>query len=160
MQQGALITFGIHTRSVPSYFEGIVNIFGARFPLERLVIIAVAVVLVTGLLLLRHTKVGLAMRAVAQDSDAAVIAPVFTVHAYMADGFLIKAFMVIILGGMGSINGAIIAGILVGSIDSFGNFFFGHFAQIILLVLVMAVIVFRPTGLFSGIVFEVFTRDE
>lgn len=188
MQQGALITFGIHTRSVPTYFEGMVNILGARFPLERIVIIVTALVLVTGLLLLlRYTKTGLAMRAVAQDSDAAavsgvniprtatiamflgcamaaaaaaVIAPVFTVHAYMADGLLIKAFMVIILGGMGSINGAIWAGILVGFIDSFGNFYFGHFAQIILLVLVMAVIVFKPTGLFSGIVFEVFTRDE
>ena len=128
MQQGALITFGIHTRSVPTYFEGIVNIFGARFPLERLVIIAVAVVLVTGLLLLlRHTKVGLAMRAVAQDSDAAavsgvniprtatvamflgcamaaaaavVIAPVFTVHAYMADGFLIRSPHVIAKRGI------------------------------------------------------------
>lgn len=188
MQQGAFVTFGIHTKSVPTYFEGLVDILGARFPLERLMIIVVAVVLTTGLLLLlRYTRTGLAMRAVAQDSDAAavsgvniprtatiamfigcgmaaaaaaVIAPVFTVHAYMAEGYLIKAFMVIILGGMGSITGAIWAGILVGFIDAFGNVFFGYFTQIILLALVIGVIVFKPTGLFSGIVFDVFTREE
>ncbi|MCY4590224.1 MAG: branched-chain amino acid ABC transporter permease [Alphaproteobacteria bacterium] len=188
MQQGAFVTFGIHTKSVPTYFEGLVDIFGARFPLERLMIIVVAVLLTTGLLLLlRYTRTGLAMRAVAQDSDAAavsgvniprtatiamfigcgmaaaaaaVIAPVFTVHAYMAEGYLIKAFMVIILGGMGSITGAIWAGILVGFIDAFGNVFFGYFTQIILLALVVGVIVFKPTGLFSGIVFDVFTREE
>ena len=188
MQQGAFVTFGIHTKSVPTYFEGLVDIFGARFPLERLMIIVVAVALTTGLLLLlRYTKSGLAMRAVAQDSDAAAvsgvniprtatiamfvgcgmaaaaaaaIAPVFIVHAYMAEGYLIKAFMVIILGGMGNIPGAIWAGLLVGFIDAFGNFFFGYFTQIILLVLVIAVIIVRPTGLFSGIVFDVFTRDE
>ena len=188
MQQGAFVVFGIHTKSVPTYFEGLIEIFGARFPLERLMIIIVAVVLTTGLLLLlRYTRAGLAMRAVAQDSDAAavsgvsiprtatiamfvgcgmaasaaaVIAPVFTVHAYMAEGYLIKAFMVIILGGMGSITGAIWAGILVGFIDAFGNVFFGYFTQIILLVLVIGVIIVKPTGLFSGIVFDVFTREE
>ena len=188
MQQGAFVTFGIHTKSLPTYFEGMANIFGARFPYERLMIIVIAVVLTTGLLLLlRYTKAGLAMRAVAQDSGAAAvsgvsiprtatiamfigcgmaaaaavtIAPVFTVHAYMAEGYLIKAFMVIILGGMGSITGAIWAGILVGFIDAFGNVFFGYFTQIILLLLVIGVIVVKPTGLFSGVVFEIFTRDE
>ena len=61
---------------------------------------------------------------------------------------------------MGSITGAIWAGMLVGFIDAFGNVFFGYFTQIILLVLVIGVIVFKPTGLFSGVVFEIFTRDE
>lgn len=188
LQQGAFVTFGIHTKSVPTYFEGLVEIFGARFPVERLMIIVVAVIFTVGLLLLlRYTKAGLAMRAVAQDSDAAavsgvsiprtatiamflgcamaaaaaaIIAPVFTVHAYMAEGYLIKAFMVIILGGMGSITGAIWAGILVGFVDAFGNVFFGYFTQIVLLVFVIGVIVFKPTGLFGGIVFEIFTRDD
>ena len=188
MQQGAFVTFGIHTKSVPTYFEGMISIFGARFPVERAMIVVVAVVMVVGLLLLlRYTRAGLAMRAVSQDSDAAAvsgvsipktatiamflgtamaaaaavaIAPVFTVHAYMAEGYLIKAFMVIILGGMGSITGAIWAGILVGFVDAFGNVFFGYFTQIILLMMVIGVIIFKPTGLFSGIVFDVFTREE
>jgi len=188
LQQGAFVTFGIHTKSVPSYFEGLITVFGARFPLERLMIIVVAVVFTTGLLLLlRYTKAGLAMRAVAQDSDAAsvsgvsiprtattamfigcamaaaaagIIAPVFTVHAYMAEGYLIKAFMVIILGGMGSITGAIWAGILVGFFDAFGSVFFGYFTQIFLLIFVIVVIIFKPTGLFGGVVFDIFTRDE
>jgi branched-chain amino acid transport system permease protein len=166
----------------------LITVFGARFPLERLMIIVVAVVFTTGLLLLlRYTKAGLAMRAVAQDSDAAsvsgvsiprtattamfigcamaaaaagIIAPVFTVHAYMAEGYLIKAFMVIILGGMGSITGAIWAGILVGFFDAFGSVFFGYFTQIFLLIFVIVVIIFKPTGLFGGVVFDIFTRDE
>jgi branched-chain amino acid transport system permease protein len=169
LQQGAFVTFGIHTKSVPSYFEGLITVFGARFPLERLMIIVVAVVFTTGLLLLlRYTKAGLAMRAVAQDSDAAsvsgvsiprtattamfigcamaaaaagIIAPVFTVHAYMAEGYLIKAFM-------------------VGFFDAFGSVFFGYFTQIFLLIFVIVVIIFKPTGLFGGVVFDIFTRDE
>jgi branched-chain amino acid transport system permease protein len=188
LQQGAFIAFGINTKSVPTYFAGVLTIFGARFPLERLMIIVVAVVFTSALLLfLRYTKTGLAMRAVAQDSDAAavsgvsiprvatiamflgcamaaaaagIIAPVFTVHAYMAEGYLIKAFMVIILGGMGSISGAIWAGILVGFFDAFGNVFFGYFTQIFLLVFVIGVIIFKPTGLFGGVVFEIFAREE
>ena len=188
MQQGAFVVFGIHTKSIPTYFEGVVNIFGARFPVERLVIVAVAVILTAGLLfLLKYTKTGLAMRAVAQDSDAAtvlgvsiprissiamfigcamaaaagaVIAPVFTVQAFMSEGYMVKAFMVIILGGMGSVGGAIMAGILVGFIDAFGNVFFGYFNQIILLVMVIVVLIIRPTGLFGGIVFEVFSKDD
>ena len=188
LQQGAFVTFGIHTKSIPTYFEGVINVFGARFPVERLMIVVVAVVLTSGLLfLLKYTKTGLAMRAVAQDSDAAtvsgvsiprianiamfigcgmaaaagaVIAPVFTVHAFMSEGYMIKAFMVIILGGMGSIGGAILAGILVGFMDAFGNVFFGYFNQIILLIMVIVVIIFKPTGLFGGIVFEVFSKED
>lgn len=188
LQQGFYIAFGIHTKSVPTYFEGMVSFLGIRFPLERVMIIVVAAVLVTALLLLlRYTRIGLAMRAVAQDSDAAavqgvniprtatiamligcgmaaaaggIITPVFNVHAYMADGLLIKAFMVIILGGMGSVTGAIWAGLMVGFIDAFGTAFIGHYTQILLLVIVMTVIVFKPTGLFGGIVFEVFTKEE
>ena len=91
---------------------------------------------------------------------AALIAPVFTVHAYMAEGYLIKAFMVIILGGMGNVHGAIWAGLLGGCVDAFGNVFFGYYTQIILLVLVIVVIIFKPTGLFGGIVFDIFTKEE
>lgn len=49
---------------------------------------------------------------------------------------------------------------MVGFIDAFGTAFIGHYTQILLLVIVMSVIVFKPTGLFGGIVFEVFTKEE
>jgi len=183
LQQGALIVFGIESKYMHSVFRGVLTLLGARFSLERLMVIVFALVLVGGLLIfLKTAKIGMAMRAVAQDTDAAVlqgvsisrtarvamfigcgmaaaagmmIAPVFNVDAYMGEFLLTKAFMIIIIGGMGSLPGAIMAGIFVGFIDSVGQTLIGYHSQILLFILVIVVLIVRPTGLFSGIVYKI-----
>ena len=183
LQNGSLIAFGITEKSIDSIFPGVISIFGLRFSFERLMVIVISAGLISSLMIfLKTTKTGQAMRAVAQDYDAAalqgvkckqiamlamfigcglaataggIIAPVFVIHAYMGEPLLMKAFLIIILGGMGSLPGAIMAGLLVGFMESFGMTYLGYYAQILLFVFVILVLMIKPTGLFSGIVFKI-----
>jgi branched-chain amino acid transport system permease protein len=183
IQQGALVAFGIESKYMDSIFRGTITFLGARFSVERLMVVVIASVLVLGLLIfLKTTKIGMAMRAAAQDTDAAIlqgvsiskaaqlamfigcgmaaaagmiIAPIFRADAYMGELLLTKAFMIIIIGGMGSLPGAIMGGLLVGFIDSVGQTLIGYPSQILLFILVIVVLLVKPTGLFSGIVFTI-----
>ena len=183
MQNGALIVFGITEKSVESVFTGVINLFGMRFSLERFMIIVVAYVIIASLIVfLSKTKRGQAMRAVAQDYDAArllgintkriamlgmfigvglsaaagaMIAPVFAVNAYMGEYLMVKAFLVIVVGGLGSVPGALYAALLIGLFESFGLTYFGHITNVYLFVFVILVLLVKPTGLFSGTVFQI-----
>ena len=183
MQNGALLVFGITEKSVDSAFSGVINFFGLRFSLERFMIIVFAYLIIVGLMVfLKTSKRGQAMRAVAQDYDAArllginpkriamlgmfigvglsavagtIIAPVFAVTAYMGESLMIKAFLVIVIGGLGSVPGAIYAALLIGLFESFGLTYFGHITNVFLFVVVILVMLVRPTGLFSGTIFQI-----
>ncbi len=183
LQNGSLVLFGITEKSIDSIFPGVISMLGLRFSLERLMVIVISTVLVISLMVfLKKTKTGQAMRAMAQDYDATalqgvkcsriamlamfigcgfaavaggIIAPVFAIHAYMGETLLTKAFLIIILGGMGSLPGAILAAVLVGFMESFGMTYLGYYSQILIFVLVILVLVKKPTGLFSGIVFKI-----
>ena len=183
MQNGALITFGIVQKSVDSVFTGVINIFGVRFSFERLMIIVFAYVIIFSLLLfLKYSKRGQAMRAVAQDYDAAqllgintkriamlgmfigvglsgvagaIIAPVFSMDAYMGEFLMLKAFLVMVVGGLGSVPGVIYAALIFGMFESFGLMYIGHMANVYLFILVVLILAIKPTGLFSGTVFQI-----
>ena len=183
MQNGALIVFGITEKSVESVFTGVINLFGMRFSLERFMIIVVAYVIIASLIVfLSKTKRGQAMRAVAQDYDAArllginpkriamlgmfigvglsaaagaMIAPVFAINAYMGEFLMVKAFLVIVVGGLGSVPGALYAALLIGLCESCGLTYFGHITNVYLFVFVVLVLMVRPTGLFSGTIFQI-----
>ena len=146
-------------------------------------IIVVAYVIIAALIVfLRTSKRGQAMRAVAQDYDAArllgintrriamlgmfigvglsgaagaMIAPVFSVNAYMGEFLMIKAFLVIVIGGLGSVPGALYAALLIGMFESFGLIYIGHLTNVFLFVLVVLLLLVRPTGLFSGTIFQI-----
>ena len=141
MQNGALLVFGLYEKNVDSVFSGTINIFGLRYSLERFMLIVFAYLIIAGLMVFLNTsKRGQAMRAVAQDYDAArllgintrriamlgmfigvglaavagaIIAPVYSVSAYMGEFLMIKAFLVIVIGGLGSVPGALIGAFLM-----------------------------------------------
>ena len=72
MQNGALLVFGIREKSIDSVYSGVINIFGMRFSFERFMIIVFAYLIIVALMVfLKTSKRGQAMRAVAQDYDAA-----------------------------------------------------------------------------------------
>ena len=115
------------------------------------------------------------MRAVAQDREAALIqgidvekifplafgisvalaavagammAPVFSVSPFVGVTPMLKAFIVVILGGLGSIPGAVLGGLLLGMIESFGATLLGAMvADMLQLALVIAILLVRPSGL-------------
>lgn len=162
---------------VPDALQGAVNIGVGWFPLYRLFLIGVTVVLVTGLwLFLEKTSYGLIIRAGARDPEimrvlgvdisrvwlvvfglgaglagfAGVLsAPMTSVIPDMGTSVLVEAFVVTVVGGMGSLLGAVVAGLMVGIIISMTSLFYPELADLAMFILMAAVLLVRPQGLFG-----------
>jgi branched-chain amino acid transport system permease protein len=78
-----------------------------------------------------------------------VVAPISTVFPGMDNQMLILSFVVVVLGGIGSVAGAAIGALLIGITDSFGKVFFPNFSSITVYLLMAAVLLWRPSGLFG-----------
>jgi branched-chain amino acid transport system permease protein len=90
---------------------------------------------------------GSALAAVA----AALIAPIFLVYNTMGDAVILKAFVIIILGGMGSIPGAIIGGYIIGLVESLGGAYLStDYNEIVAFAILIGVLAVKPTGLFGA----------
>ncbi len=179
LQSGVQLTFGVLDKSVPSAFSGIVRIGPVIISVERLVVVLVAVGLIAVLYaFLQWTRMGRAMRAVAQDPDGAalqgvniesismvafaigcalagaaggLLAPIFAVSPTMGALPVIKAFIMIIVGGMGSLPGAILGGLLLGTVEGIGSTFFSSAAvEVLGFLMVIAVLLARPRGLLGA----------
>jgi len=154
------------------------GIEGVTVPNQRLVVVAVAGALLMAFwFFLRRTKVGWALRACTQDPEAAalqgisidkfsliamvisaamagaagaVMAPLVVVDPYMGHNVLITAIIVMIVGGMGSLEGALIAAVAYSFFHTFVTTFAdGVLATIFGLLLMMVVLIVRPTGIFG-----------
>lgn len=176
LQNIAMNSFGIVDKPIPSPFPGIINILSAPFPKERLVIIFISIGLLVGLqIFMQRVKIGQAMRAVAQNSEAsilcginintisiitlalgsslagvsgALLGPVFIINPFIGSSIILKAFIIIIVGGMGSIQGSILAGFILGFLESFGGFLFGSvIVSIIFFGLLIIILLIKPSGL-------------
>jgi branched-chain amino acid transport system permease protein len=177
LQNGALLVFGAQPQSLKTDLASIPVQFGSVFlTAQRLLIVVVAVAIVTALILvLRFTWTGRALRAMAQHPVVAHISGVnvrkiavitFAIAAAMAgvagalmsSVFLVqptsgamlvmKAFTVVILGGMGSVGGAVIAGVGLGVIEAMVSGYIGNeLRDMIGFFLVIAMLLIRPQGL-------------
>ncbi|BBK43306.1 branched-chain amino acid ABC transporter permease [Allostella vacuolata] len=172
----AVIIWDPHERSVPAALAGIVEVGGIIVPTDKLVIVGVAAVALAAFYLFtKFSKYGLAMRAAAQDVEIAAAQGIDTTRIYqlafviaifmaaLAGGFyaqtyalsplmgerpLMMAFIVVILGGMGSIPGVALGGIILGFAESFlGTFYGGSVAVFASFGAVILLLIFRPWGL-------------
>lgn len=180
--QGLMVTvFGGYPRAVQPLVAGTLSVLGRAVDLQKLLICGVALVATVVLLVaVSHSRLGAALRAVALDREAAMlqgipyrrialygfligsalaalagglIAPVTVVLPSMGAEFLIKSFMIVIIGGLGSISGAIIASFLIATVESFSAYFFDlPTATICMFVVVIATLLFRPQGLLGRVV--------
>jgi branched-chain amino acid transport system permease protein len=180
LQTAAVLGFGVRMEHVPSATQSkFVLIPGVILTVQRLIVIIAAVVLLGALwAFLRKSKFGWALRACAQDPEAAALqgismvstarlamfigaalagvagaltAPLVSPTPFMGHGVIITAFIIIIVGGVGSLEGAVIAAILYAFVHTFVTTFFdGVIASIVGLVLMLMVLVVRPTGLFGA----------
>jgi branched-chain amino acid transport system permease protein len=178
-ENAATLLWGNTTRQIPSPLQGLqLSIGQIAFSYDRLSsILIVVVILVALFLLLKKTKMGLAMRATSQKSNASMLMGVniekvyvftFALGAALAGaagalyGILfnfsptigalptIKAFAIIIIGGLGSIPGAVIGGLLYGIAENTAVYFLGGVWQdAIAFALLIIVLVIRPTGIFG-----------
>ena len=166
-----------HTLAVP-YKGGVIALGGAVISLEQVAVIAATALLCGGLyLMFRYSKLGLAMQAASQNQLAAyymgipvrringlvwglsaavaalaglLLAPITFVHANM--GFIgLKAFPAAVVGGFGSLPGAIVGGLVIGLVEAFAGFYLPEgFKDIAAYVVVLVMLVLKPNGLFGG----------
>lgn len=176
LQSLALIFFGPAEQSVPRPFSGTWTLMRATVPWDRTVVAIAALVILGGFYaLLKFTRVGLAMQAVAQDRETAslmgieegkiyaiafgtscfmaglagaLMAPVFNVGPYMGELAVMKAFVIVILGGLGSVPGAVIGGLLIGLSESVLSTLFNPTTALIAsFAIVLVIVIIKPTGL-------------
>ncbi|MCA3600336.1 MAG: branched-chain amino acid ABC transporter permease, partial [Methylobacterium sp.] len=76
-----------------------------------------------------------------------LVSPISTVFPGMGDGMLILSFVVVVLGGIGSVAGAAIGALMIGLTDTFGKVFFPQFSSILIYVLMAGILLWRPNGL-------------
>jgi len=173
------IIFGIEglQSSTPSALQGSVNIGIGYFPIYRLFLIAAAAVIITALwLFIEKSRYGLIIRAGARDPEIVRIlgidvakvwllvfglgtaiaglsgvlaAPIRAVTPEMGIPVLVESFVVTVVGGMGSIGGAVIAGLLVGVVYSLTALYAPALAELSIFALMALVLCVRPQGLFG-----------
>lgn len=178
-QNLALIIFGAVQRGIPNLVAGQSTIGGVVFIFDHLVILAIAL-LTVGILwyFIKNTHLGKAIRATSQHSEAAQtlginvtrmysvsfgigaalagIAGALLITLYPANpnagmGPVLKSFVVVILGGLGNIKGAVAAGIFIGLLEAYAIFFIsGGWQNVIVFSIVIAVLAFKPEGLFAA----------
>ncbi|GAB2801803.1 branched-chain amino acid ABC transporter permease [Halomonas shantousis] len=172
------LIWGSDFRRMQSPFTGIMNFDGLIIPEQRLLIVIGAFTLMILLhLFLKKTMIGSTIIAMAQSREGAFLvgidanrvamltfaisgmlaafaatlyAPINLVYPAMGHLVIMKAFVIIILGGMGSIPGAIVGGMIIGFAESFGGFYIStDYKDIIAFALLVVILSIRPTGLFT-----------
>lgn len=170
--------FGPEPQAIPAMLPGVVKLGGVFMAKQRLLAAGVCIVLAITLYLFLHfTKPGKAMRAVEQDREAALLmginpesvyvtafiisaalaavggamlGSVFGVDPEMGSEPLLKSFIIVQIGGMGSIAGTVLAGLFIGVADSVtGTLLGGELAFIIDFAILMLILIVRPRGLFG-----------
>jgi branched-chain amino acid transport system permease protein len=176
----ALLFFKSDTRTIETaYTLTTVTLGPAMIALPKLVAFVGALV-VSALLvwMMRSTDLGTAIRAVAKEKQGACLMgidvdhvyamcfglglaclgaaacfllPAYYVNPMVGSGFVLVAFTIVVLGGMGSFEGAFVGGLLIGVVESLGGLYLGEsLGQVGIFVIFIAVLLFRPQGLFGA----------
>ena len=178
LQQGALSLYGPDARAVAAPFAWQIQLPWFGYSGYKLAVIAfAALVLAAVWLLLTRTRIGLLMRATQWDRETAtafgidtdrvyafvfglgaalaaiaavLIVPIQQAHYLMGGDPLLLSFIVVIIGGLGSLRGTVLAALFIGLSDGIISVFFSPtLAKILATLLVALVLVFRPQGLFG-----------
>ncbi|HYK98482.1 MAG TPA: branched-chain amino acid ABC transporter permease [Candidatus Acidoferrales bacterium] len=175
------LTFGreIHSIPLPAGLDRSTQILGSDYPVYRLFVIAFGVALAAALTLIhRRTRLGALIRAGVDDAQmldalgvdidrlfsrtfasgaalaglaGVIAAPVFGIFPGMDVDALIYSLIVVVVGGLGSLSGAIAGAGLVGPADTFGKVLFPQFALALIFAIMALVLLLRPTGLLGRV---------
>ncbi len=179
VQQVALMTYGPDARPVEAPFNYRFYLPWFGYSAYKLFVIGAAIVLLLGVwLVMTRTRLGMVLRATQLDSETAqafgipvgrvyalvfgvgaalaalaavLIVPIQQAHYLMGGDPLLLSFIVVIIGGLGSLGGTVVAAVLIGLSDGIISVFFSPtLAKILATLLVAFVLIFRPNGLFGG----------
>jgi branched-chain amino acid transport system permease protein len=179
----AIVVFGPFAKSPPSFWPGVLIAGPLILPYDRLIAALVAVVLLAGLSwFLARTSLGQALEAVSQSRESAAviginprrmytiafgigsalaggagaaIGPIFALSPSMGELPAVQAFIIIVLGGMGSVGGSVVGGVLLGLVQSLGVGFLPDpnralaYTQAFGALLLIITLLVSPTGLFG-----------
>ena len=172
-----LVGDDVHGVSAPQWLTGTVPLGDVMtYPTYRLFISAICIAVALGLyFVLAHTRLGMMIRAGASNREMVqamginikflyrvvfafgvalavlagmIAAPVSSVYPNMGGQVLIISFVVVVIGGIGSVRGALLASLLVGLVDTFGKVFFPEAAGVLVYLLMAIILLWKPEGLF------------
>jgi branched-chain amino acid transport system permease protein len=178
MEDAIKIVFGANPRSVEAPVSGATELFGLFFPNYRLFVMLLGgAIIVAVWLLVFRTSIGAIVRAAAHDKDMSaslgipvsrvysltfsfgvalagiagvLLAPIYSVFPTMGRDFVLIAFSVVIIGGMGSIKGAVLAGLVLTQIQSLSSLLISPvWNDTLLFGIMVVVLMWRPQGLFG-----------
>lgn len=168
----------VHAVQVPEMLNWSIPLTeNLSYPVYRLVMSGICVLLAIGLyLLISKTRLGMKIRAGAFNRDMTealginirlihavvfglgvglaaiagmIAAPISSVYPNMGGSVLIMCFVVVVIGGIGSVRGALISALLVGLVDTFGKVLVPQIAGMLVYMLMAAVLLYKPEGLFK-----------
>ena len=166
----------VHSVAPPAWLKGSTQLTDIlSYPVYRIALCVVCLVLAALIFfVIQRTRLGMIIRAGAENRDMTralgipfdkvnryvfasgialaalggiLVSPISTVFPGMGDGMLILSFVVVVLGGIGSVAGAAIGALMIGLTDTFGKVFFPQFSSILIYVLMAGILLWRPNGL-------------
>ncbi|MEW6260960.1 MAG: branched-chain amino acid ABC transporter permease [Thermodesulfobacteriota bacterium] len=179
LQNAYLLIFGPYPRKPPQWIAGASNVFGLFFyGNQRLIALVTGILIIAAVFLLVHrTWFGLIIRAASQDREMAqwngvnttrlnmisfglgcalagaagvILAPVFPVTPTSGVPVALTAFVVVVLGGMGSLKGCVIGGLMLGLVENLGAAYVSTgYKNVFGFIILILVLLFRPAGLFG-----------
>jgi branched-chain amino acid transport system permease protein len=172
------MVFGMQDKGLAEVMPGTIDFGIFSISYQKLAVVAfTVVVLVAMYAVLNGTKVGLSIRAVAQEPRAAslygvrvdrvslivmaigwalaawagcIMAPVYSINPFIGRAPMLFSLLAIVIGGLGSLTGAIIGGLILGFLNSIMAFYISYYSEAVLFVLVIILLLIRPQGLFGA----------
>ncbi len=179
LEESIRVLYGPTAKGVepPPLLQGAVALGSIVYPRYRLFLVLLGLVVGAVVwLLLQKTRAGLVIRAVAQNSEMAdclgadvarvrtlvfgcacalaglggvAAAPMTTAYLGMGIGVIVDAFVVVVIGGLGSIAGSMVGSLIVGAAQTWGAFYLPETAMVIMYAVMGLILIFRPWGLFG-----------
>jgi len=174
----ANMIFGMEDRGLSMVLPGVLDLGSFSVSYQKIaVVIFTLVVMIALYIVLNRTKIGLAIRATAQQPVAAslygisverlslivmgigsglaamaggIMAPIYSINPYMGGIPMIMSLLAIVIGGIGSLTGAIVGGLILGFLNSVIAYYLSYFSEVVLFALVIFILLVRPQGLFGA----------
>ena len=169
----------VHSVAPPAWLSGSIQLTDVlSYPVYRLALCGFCLLMAIAIFyVIQRTRLGMVIRAGAENREMTrslgipfdlvnrfvfaggialaalggiVVAPISTVFPGMGDGMLILSFVVVVLGGIGSVAGAAIGALMIGLTDTFGKVFFPQFSSILIYVLMAGILLWRPNGILGN----------
>ena len=178
LENGALVLWGADFRRISPPSSAVLNLFGTTVTAQRVIVILVAALLIIAIhLFIKKTRLGSAIEATSQNRDGAqlmgintslvgqatfglgtalaavaagLVAPILLISPVMGESVIAMAFVIIILGGMGSFFGAVMGGYIIGLLETLvSTYMTSNYVEALIFGVLVLVLAVKPTGLFG-----------